>query len=211
MGACMYNTAVAEERNREIAQDITTDEPKPEYEFKPIISTECNRPPLNKSELGKINDYSDGYFKAYNQIRRTPKNYMGLADEFGIQNLFKNASGITPAAPNQDYYEIAKEKIIEIFDNKKEKEDIINDLKNSEEFKGKSVDVYFGRYELIPRPSKNDEWTDYCRKGVCDIFSRYAQDDINLLTKPADYATFVCVIDELKSVVNTVMVTFNEN
>lgn len=211
MGACMYNKAVVEERRNELDNDITGDEPKPDYDFKPIISTECNRPPLNKSELGKINDFSDGFFKAYNQIRRTPKNYMALADEFGISNLFRGASGITPSAPNIDYYDTAKEKIIKIFDEKKDKSDIIEELKNCNEYNGLNVDVYFGRIELIPRPSRNDEWMDYCRKGVCDIFSRYAQDDINLLTKPADYATFICVIDELKSVVNTVMVTFNSN
>ena len=60
---------------------------------------------------------------------------------------------------------------------------------------------------MVTEFSDQEEWMDYCRRGVIDIFSRYA-DEENLLKKKATYTTFVCIVDELKNVLNTVMIAF---
>lgn len=180
-------------------------------DYKPYVSSVVNRQKLNQSERDLIDIYSDEYFKAFNHLRRHPNQFLSLANEYGIEYLFKMATVDYPAAQSKlEFFKLAKEKIINIFNDKKDFDDAIDEFKNMSEFKDFDVDIYFGRDEttqITPDP-QNDEWQDVCRRGVCDIFSRYAKEE-NLLAKRADYATFVCIVDELKSAVNTVLIIFN--
>ena len=165
--------------------------------------------PLTKEEISKINDYSEGYFEAFNDLRIEPEFFLSLAKEFNISELFTDVTELPPSETNMDYYDLCKEKIIEFGNQKKTKDDFIRELQNREELQGTKVEVYFGRQLLIPRPSRNEDWLDYCRRGVCDIFSRYSEENINLLTKQAECVIFVCIVDDYKSVVYSAMILFN--
>ncbi|MCQ2816317.1 MAG: hypothetical protein MJ252_03525 [archaeon] len=180
------------------------------YDFDPKNLNECIRPELSDREREQINPFSDGYFKAYNQLRRNPKNYTHIAEEFGLSDMFDKATEAEAASPTKEFYDLAKEKVIEMFNGQKDKKDIKEELKKFPQFKDYDLDIYFGRIDYQPKSEKLEEFMNFCRRGVCDIINRYSEDE-DLLSRKAEYSTFVCIIDEIKTLVNTVMIVFNKN
>lgn len=201
-----------DQKNRPIPQRKETGVSQNQGEFCLFSTVNEYTPTIDQELQDEIDDYSESFFYAFNQLRANPSNFLNLAKEFKIEKLFKeaikNKSYTKKLRPQKDYYRTLKSKSIEYFEKGQGYLGIISNLRDSKAFINNELKIYLGRYELKEKMENLNEWMDYCRRGVCDILAK--NNKVNLLVLDSYKANICCVINKKENVVNSVLVFFDE-